>query len=136
MSRKFSDFMRELEEETRREGPKAIAEAEAFKAHFRLARELLDLRRERGLTQRQLAHKTGVNQSEISRIEGGNANPTLSTIAVLAGTLDAEFSLRTRKQAKSSAKRRAVAAARRGTPGTASRRVAAPAETRAKARTR
>lgn len=93
MSRKFSDFLRELEDETRREGPKAIAEYEAFGAHYRLAAELLTLRRKRGLTQRQLARKTRIPQSEISRIEGGNANPTLSTIAVLASALGTEVRL-------------------------------------------
>jgi hypothetical protein len=47
MTRKFKDFMQELEAETLKEGPQAIAEAEAFKAHFRWAahRMLEELRR-------------------------------------------------------------------------------------------
>lgn len=93
MSRKFSDFMKELEAETRREGPKAVAEAEAFKAHFKLAAELILLRRKRRLTQRQLSAKSGIQQAEISRIEGGRANPTLETISVLARSLGGELKL-------------------------------------------
>jgi len=136
MSRKFSDFMRELEEETRREGPRAIAEAEAFKAHFRIAGELLALRRARRLTQLQLARKTGVHQSEISRIEGGSANPTISTVAVLAGALDAELSLRSRKQGTLAGKRRPAATGRRATRATVARRVSVSTMSRERPRTR
>jgi transcriptional regulator with XRE-family HTH domain len=93
MSRKFQEFMREVEAEARRAGSEAVAELAAFDAHFRLAGELLALRKSRGLTQRQLAEKTGVHQSEISRIEAAHANPTLDTVAVLAGALGAEFRL-------------------------------------------
>jgi DNA-binding XRE family transcriptional regulator len=57
------------------------------------ARAVFDLRKARGWTQRQLAAKSGIQQAEISRIEAGNANPTLSTIAVLADALGAELSL-------------------------------------------
>lgn len=136
MSRKFRDFMREVEAEARREGPQAVAELEAFDAHFRLAGEMLALRKARGLTQRQLAQRTGVNQSEISRIEGGSANPTMSTVAVLAGALGAELSLRAQKQGKTAAQRRAVAGGRRVTRATVARRVSAPNMSRGKTQTR
>jgi transcriptional regulator with XRE-family HTH domain len=126
VSRKFRDFMREMEAEARREGPQAVAELEAFDAHFRLAGEMLALRKARGLTQRQLAQKTGVNQSEISRIEGGSANPTMSTVAVLLGALGAELSVRAHRQGKTAAKRQAVATGRRATRATAARRVSSP----------
>lgn len=135
MSRKFKEFMREVEAEARREGPQAVAELEAFDAHFRLAGELLALRKARGLTQRQLAQKTGVNQSEISRIEGGGANPTVSTVAALAGALGAEFSLRQRKHpVVASSRRVATAGTRRARVSVA--RVARRASPRASARGR
>ncbi len=92
-SRKFSDFMREVEEEARREGPAAVAESEAFRAHFRLARELVARRLDLKLTQRDLAARSGVQQSEISRIEQGTANPTLRTLGVLARALRSEVHL-------------------------------------------
>jgi ribosome-binding protein aMBF1 (putative translation factor) len=91
VSRKFSDFMHELEEETRREGPEAVAEAEAFRAYFRLAREISARRKVVGLTQRSLAERSGLQQSEISRIEQGNANPTFQTMHQLARALGAEL---------------------------------------------
>ena len=37
-----------------------------------------------GLTQQQLAEKTGIDQAAISRIESGRANPTLNTLDALA----------------------------------------------------
>ena len=93
MSRKFSDFMREVEAEARREDPQAVAELAAFDAHFKLAAELVLLRKRRGLSQRQLSSKSGIQQAEISRIEGGRANPTLETISVLARSLGGELKL-------------------------------------------
>jgi DNA-binding XRE family transcriptional regulator len=89
--RKFSTFMRELEEEARTEGPGAVEELDAFKEHFKLAREFVAVRRDAGLTQRQLAERTGINQSEISDIERGQANPTYHTLQTLAKGLRARL---------------------------------------------
>jgi DNA-binding XRE family transcriptional regulator len=86
----FEKLMDEIEEEARRGGPKAIAEFAAFGAYARLAREVFELRKAAGLTQRQLAAKSGVQQADISRIEVGDANPTLATIAALAYALGAQ----------------------------------------------
>ncbi|MFT3914122.1 MAG: helix-turn-helix transcriptional regulator [Anaeromyxobacteraceae bacterium] len=116
MTRKFQDFMRELEAEARREGPKAVEELAAFDAHFRLAGELLSLRKARGLTQRQLSQLAGVQQSEISRIEAAHANPTVGTVAALARALGAEVRLvKTRRRSARSrgpARRTAATSAR------------------------
>jgi ribosome-binding protein aMBF1 (putative translation factor) len=93
MPQTLDDFMQELEEEIRRAGPAAVAHADALKARYTLAADLIALRKRRGLTLRQLSARTGVQQSEISRIEGGRANPTLSTVAVLASALGADVRL-------------------------------------------
>lgn len=117
MTRRFQDFMRELEVEARREGPKAVEELAAFDAHFRLAGELLALRKARRLTQRQLSQKAGVQQSEISRIEAAHANPTVGTVSALARALGAEVRLvRTRRRSARSrglVRRSAASSARR-----------------------
>lgn len=116
MGRRFTEFMREVERETRKEGADAVAEAAEFRAHFQLAREFIQRRQALGLTQRQLAAKSGVQQSEISRIEGGNANPTLKTVQVLARNLGAEVHLvqhRGKGRGSITARRRRAGAARR-----------------------
>lgn len=53
-----------------------------------LGTKLLTLRRERGLTQVQLADMSGVSRSRISELEGGiDTNPTLQTGKKLAAAL-------------------------------------------------
>ena len=96
MPTKFSDFMRELRREARAQGPKGLAELRYFRERFRLARRLAEARTKRGLTQKGLAEKTGLNQSEISNIESGQANPTFRTLQTLASALGGriEFVLR------------------------------------------
>lgn len=46
--------------------------------------EIADRRKAQGMTQRDLAEKTGIDQAAISRIESGRANPTLNTLDALA----------------------------------------------------
>jgi transcriptional regulator with XRE-family HTH domain len=108
MGRDFEEFMREIEAETRRDGPRAVAEMETFKAQLDLAAELILRRQHLGLTQRQLAQKSGIQQSEISRIEGADANPTLQTITALARALGLQFQLTKPLGRKGSAGRKAA----------------------------
>lgn len=49
-----------------------------------LAANLAAARGEQGLTQRDLSKATGIVQGDISKIENGNANPSLSTLIRLA----------------------------------------------------
>jgi transcriptional regulator with XRE-family HTH domain len=113
--------MRDIEQEARRAGAKATAEYAAFGAYHRLARQVFDLRKAAGLTRRQLAAKTGVRQAAISRIEAGDANPTLATVAALAYALGAELSLRPRGLRKAPERHPAVTASRRSTRAAAAR---------------
>jgi DNA-binding XRE family transcriptional regulator len=89
----FDDFIKELEAEARAEGPEAVAELEAFRLHFSLARQLAERRRERHLTQKQLADLSGIDQAEISRIERGQANPTTATLGALTRALGVDVEL-------------------------------------------
>lgn len=93
MSTKFSTFMKELKREAEAEGPEAIAELRYYRERFRLARRFAEARRKRGWTQKKLAEKTGLNQSEISNIESGQANPTYRTLQTLAGALGGKVDL-------------------------------------------
>jgi DNA-binding XRE family transcriptional regulator len=93
MSTSFDDFITELEAEALAEGPEAVAELEAFRLHFSLARQFATLRRERHLTQKQLAELSGIDQAEISRIERGQANPTAATLGALTSALGVDVRL-------------------------------------------
>lgn len=48
-------------------------------------------RMELGLTQQELAHRTGVSKSMISQIENGRSYPSISTLYLIGSTLDACF---------------------------------------------
>lgn len=45
-------------------------------------------RKRKNLTQKQLAEKTGIDQSDISKLETGNANPILQVLKRLAEGMD------------------------------------------------
>ena len=49
-----------------------------------IKRNLIQARIDAGLTQKELAEKSGVRQSNISRIENGTATPTLQTLNAIA----------------------------------------------------
>src|SRR5438034_4529632 len=93
MATKFSYFMSELKREADAEGPEAVAELRYFRERFRLARRFAEARRRRGWTQKKLAQKTGIDQSEISNLESGQANPTYKTMYAVAAALGAKIDL-------------------------------------------
>ena len=49
-----------------------------------IKRMLIQARIDSGLTQKELSERSGIRQSNISRIENGNAIPTLQTLFALA----------------------------------------------------
>jgi DNA-binding XRE family transcriptional regulator len=63
-------------------------EYDALEPEFQIIRAILDGRRKKNLTQKQLSELTGINQADISKIEKGNANPSLKTLQRLAAGMD------------------------------------------------
>lgn len=59
-------------------------EYDALEAEFSIIQAMLDARKASGLTQKDLADRTGIAQADISRLENGNANPSLKTLQRLA----------------------------------------------------
>lgn len=68
-------------------------EASVFEAAYSLAVQVVELREKRGLTQMELAARSGVNQADISRIERGSAFPNEKTLLRIAEALDADLAL-------------------------------------------
>ncbi len=58
-----------------------------------VALKVLTYRTEQHLSQRALAVKLGMTQPQIARIEAGEHNPTIDTLARIAETLDIEFAI-------------------------------------------
>ncbi len=65
----LDSFLEEVRAESRAAGPEVVAGFEAALEHFELARQLIELRKAHGWTQQRLSKRSGVQQSEISRIE-------------------------------------------------------------------
>lgn len=53
-----------------------------------LGRNLRRARAERDLTQEQVAHRSGVHATEVSRIERGKRDPRISTVERLAKAVE------------------------------------------------
>ncbi len=58
-----------------------------------LAESLVEARKIANLTQKELSERTGIYQGDISKIERGLANPSLSTLKRLAEGLEMELQL-------------------------------------------
>ena len=69
--------------------PKVQTGYEALEEEYALIRQLIDLRIERGLSQRQLAKRAGMQQPVIARLEGGKT-ASLRTLKRVADALDAD----------------------------------------------
>lgn len=57
----------------------------------RLARNLQDLRKGRGLSQQQMSQLSGLPRATWANLESGSANPTLQVIAKVAAALQVSF---------------------------------------------
>jgi len=64
--------------------PEFKKEYDALEPEFAIIQAIIDARKDSGLTQKQLSEKTGIAQTDISRLENGNANPSLRTLKRLA----------------------------------------------------
>ena len=64
--------------------PEFRAEYEASETEYQLTRALIAARKDSNLTQKELAARSGVRQSNISRIENGSCSPTVDTLQALA----------------------------------------------------
>jgi DNA-binding XRE family transcriptional regulator len=69
--------------------PEVQAEYEALEEEYALIRQLIDLRIERGLSQRQLAKCAGMQQPVIARLESGKT-ASWRTLKRVADALDAD----------------------------------------------
>ena len=76
---KLSDFLNEQLSD-----PEFKKEYDALRPEYAIIQAIIDARKTTGMTQKQLAEKTGITQADISRLENGSANPSLKTLQRLA----------------------------------------------------
>lgn len=78
----MSDYRKYLEQQLA--DPAFAAEYAAMQPEYEAIRAVISARLESHMTQKELAEKTGIRQSNISRIENGSASPTVDTLARIA----------------------------------------------------
>lgn len=81
----MDDMQKYLEEQLK--NPKFKKEYDALEPEFVVIRAILDARREKGITQKELSELTGIAQGDISKLENGSANPSVKTLERVATAL-------------------------------------------------
>lgn len=82
----MSDFRNYLNEQLK--NPEFQKEWDKLEPEFNMMQVMIDARKRSNMTQKELAERTGIDQSDISKIETGNANPTLAVLKRLAEGMD------------------------------------------------
>lgn len=70
------------------QNPEFKKEWDSLEPEFNMMQAMIDARKRNNITQKELAERTGIDQSDISKIETGNANPTLAVLKRLAEGMD------------------------------------------------
>lgn len=81
----MDDMQKYLDEQLK--NPEFKKEYDALEPEFALIRAILDARREKGITQKELSERTGIAQGDISKLENGSANPSVKTLKRVAAAL-------------------------------------------------
>lgn len=71
--------------------PETAAEFEGLRPQYEIISQIIKARSEQGLTQEELAARTGLQRSNISRLESGNYNPSIELLARVAKGLGMEL---------------------------------------------
>ena len=79
---KFDDFLKE-----QMENEDFKREYEALEPEFNIKQAMVNARVSQGLTQQELSLRSGIAQSDISKLENGSANPSLKTLRRLAAAM-------------------------------------------------
>ena len=79
------DFERYLEEQLK--DPEFRKKYEALEPEYTIMQAMIDARTSKGLTQKELSIRSGIAQGDISKLENGNANPSIRTLQRLAAAM-------------------------------------------------
>ena len=71
--------------------PELLAEYDALGQEYELIEQIVRARIEQQLTQKEFAQRVGIRQSNISRLESGNYNPSLTFLKKIAHGLHKEL---------------------------------------------
>lgn len=81
----MNEFEKLLAEQMKDENFKK--EWDALEPEFSLMQAIIDARNAEGITQKELSVRSGIAQGDISKIESGNANPSIRTLNRIANAM-------------------------------------------------
>ena len=81
----MTDFNKLLADQMK--DPEFRKEYEALEPEFTIKRAMIEARKANGLTQKELSKRSGIAQGDISKLENGNANPSIRTLQRLAAAM-------------------------------------------------
>ncbi len=70
------------------------SEFDALEPEYQIVKAILQARAEKAFTQKDLSAATGITQSDISKLENGNANPSLRTLKKIAAAFNMQLQIR------------------------------------------
>ena len=82
---------KEYKEKALKENPELYEEYKELEPEYELIKQVIKIRKDQELTQKELADRTGTRQSNISRLEKGEYNPSLKFLKKLAQGLGKEL---------------------------------------------
>lgn len=87
----MSDLKKYIERQM--DDPEFAEEYETIRPEYEAIRAVIAARLECNMTQKELAEKTGIRQSNISRIENGTSSPTVDTLARIAAGMGKQLKI-------------------------------------------
>lgn len=88
--------------EKKLQDPEFAKAYEEVQPEMKVVRAIIEARTSQNLTQKELAEKTGINQTEISKLENGSRNPSIRLLQRLADgmgmVLDISFKPKNKEQ--------------------------------------
>lgn len=88
MSTNFKDYLNE-----QLQNSAFKAEYDALEPEYEIIQAMINARKASGLTQKELAERTGIAQGDISKLENGSANPSIRTLQRLAAGMGMKLQL-------------------------------------------
>lgn len=86
---KFSNYLKQLEQDAEYQ-----ATMKELQPYLDIANDVLELRLKNGWSQSELAERANTKQANISRLESGLANPTVSFLQKIANAFSTDLEIR------------------------------------------
>ena len=78
----------------REEDFEVLVERQKERVKNQILTSYIKLRKEKGITQQEIADRTGMKRTNVARIESGRNAPTIEVLVKLAAALDMELEIR------------------------------------------